>query len=104
MNRGAAFKAFRSLVTSASVPGTTAEAVRELLGIPTAVRLPDAHATPADVFRSIGSSFQLPGDDLDQIWAYVDPLRPRITHLIGFRAGRVATSWRETAVASTEDP
>ena len=101
MSRGAAFKAFRALVAEAAVPGNTATAVRELLGSPVAVHLPGAHATPADVFRSIGSSFHFPGDDLDQIWAYTDPLRPRITYLIGFRAGLVTTSWRETAVATT---
>ncbi len=103
MSRGAAFKAFRSLVADASVPGNTAAAVRALLGSPAAVHLPGVHPTPADVFRSLGSSFQFPGDDLDQVWAYTDPLRPRITYLIGYRAGRVVTSWRETTTGSTEE-
>ena len=76
--------------------GQTETEVRELLGNPTDVVPREAISTPGDVFRELGSTFQLDQHELDFVWTYTDPYRPRVSHRIGFQNGHVVSIWKES--------
>ncbi len=78
------------------VEGLSEAQVEEILGRPTAVMSRQRTDTPSDFFRQIGSMFRFPDEQTDVIWVYVHPHRPRVRNYVGFKAGKVLSTWRET--------
>lgn len=76
--------------------GLRQEDVRAILGEPTAITSRAEISAPSDFFRGIGSDFRFPDDETDLVWIFSDPYRPRVSHYVGFSAGRVRAIWKET--------
>ena len=79
--------------------GMSRDEVKEILGEPAAVFMPEDVRIPSQVYESIGSVFRFNDSDLDEVWAYGHELRVRLKFLYGFRSGRLAQAWRETVTA-----
>lgn len=76
--------------------GMSREEVRELLGEPAEVYSSNEITTPSEAFESIGSMFRAGDENLEEVWAYKNKVRVRLTYLYGFRGGKLVVSWHET--------
>jgi hypothetical protein len=97
--RGELVKGFNRRIARV-VAGIEESAVRDILGEPSETNSQHEIETPGNVFRSLGSTFNLDQGEIDTVWDYRDSQRPRITHRIGFSGGRVVTRWKENERAS----
>jgi hypothetical protein len=75
--------------------GSGVTALKELLGEPMWVVARADTVTPSETFRQVGLNLTFGDADVEEVWVYVDPHRPRLRHCVGLSKGAVAARWKE---------
>jgi hypothetical protein len=75
--------------------GTGVSALKELLGVPMCIVARADTLTPSEAFRRVGLNLTFEDADVEEVWVYMDPHRPRLRHCFGLSKGSVAARWKE---------
>ena len=75
--------------------GSSVSALKDLLGEPTCIVVRADTLTPSEAFRQVGLNLTFGNADVEEVWVYVDPHRPRLRHCFGLSKGAVAGGWKE---------